>query len=382
MARSGFKKLGDYIEQIDVRNSSDLYGEGDVKGISTNKCFMQTRGNLIGVSFTNYKIVSAGQFAFNINTARMGDRFAIALREDEPCIVSSIYVVFQTKEGLLPEYLYLWCSRPEFDRYVRFMSHGSAREIFDWDDMCEVEIPIPSTDVQEKVVEQYRAIKKRIENNQRLIFKLESTIQTLYRKSFVDDLVPENLPDGWEKTTLEALSDLIVAGTIPEYVESGSDLVLGQKCIADHIVSLEKARYHKPKSNCRFLKYGDILINSTGDGTLGRVGQVSFHPERLAYDSNMTLVRPSKDYYVDFLFEFLKTKEDYFVNISQGSTNQTRLYCSMVRPLEVILPPENLLRDFQHKVDQLTPEKRLLEREIPLLKNLLELLQSRLSTLS
>ena len=152
MAKIGFKRLGDYIEQVDVRNSSELYGEEDVRGISTNKCYMQTRGNLIGVSFSNYKVVSAGQFAFNINTARMGDRFAIALREGTPCIVSSIYVVFQTKKGLLPDYLYLWCSRPEFDRYVRFMSHGSAREIFDWDDMCEVEIPIPSLKEQQHFV--------------------------------------------------------------------------------------------------------------------------------------------------------------------------------------------------------------------------------------
>ena len=158
MERLDYKRLGDYIEQVDVRNTDDVFGEEDVRGISTNKCFMPTKGNLIGVTFTNYKVVSAGQFAFNINTARMGDRFAIALREGTPCIVSSIYVVFQTKEGLLPDYLYIWFLRPEFDRYMLFKTYGSTTLFFNLDNMCELEIRLPDISVQRKYVAIYQAM--------------------------------------------------------------------------------------------------------------------------------------------------------------------------------------------------------------------------------
>lgn len=184
MEKQSYKRLGDYIEQVDIRNFEDIYGEDDVKGISTNKCFMPTKGNLIDVSFSNYKIVSSGQFAFNVNTARMGDRFAIALKEGDPCIVSSIYVVFRTKEGLLPEYLYLWCCRPEFDRYVRFMSHGSAREIFEWEDMCEVFLPIPDVKEQSRIVSEYQSFINRIDANNKLISSLEVTAKNIFDHYF------------------------------------------------------------------------------------------------------------------------------------------------------------------------------------------------------
>lgn len=129
-----------------------------------------------------YKIVRKGQFAYGPVTSRNGDKVSIALLEEEKCIISSSYSVFEiinTKE-LLPEYLNLWFKRPEFDRYARFHSHGSAREIFDWEEMCNVELPVPEIEEQRKIVEAYNTIERRIALKRKIndnIFKVVNQVE-------------------------------------------------------------------------------------------------------------------------------------------------------------------------------------------------------------
>lgn len=185
--RSNYKKLGDYIKQVNVINTDKSVTL--LKGISSiYKCLMTSRANIVGVDFHDYKIVNNGQFAYNPNTARMGDKIPIALNDDEKCIVSKIYPVFEIVDNNLldPQYLLMWFKRPEFDRYARFKSHGSAREIFDWDQMCEVELPVPSIDKQKEIVKEYNTILDRISINNQLIQKLEETAQAIYKQWFVD----------------------------------------------------------------------------------------------------------------------------------------------------------------------------------------------------
>ena len=382
MNRNNYKRLGDYVRLVDVRNR-DL-AVTNLLGVSISKMFIPSIANTIGTDMSTYKIVEPYQFAYGPVTSRNGDKITFALYKGaEKCIISSAYITFEVidKEKLDPDYLMMWALRPEFDRYARFMSNGSAREIFSWDDMCEVYLPIPDINEQRRIVAEYQAVEKRIATNEALIAQLEETAQIIYKKTFIDDINLNDLPSGWSITTLDDLSEFIAAGTIPEYVEESKYLVLGQKCVANHKISLDKARPHSPKPTCKFVQYGDILINSTGDGTLGRVGQIDFEPHTLAYDSNMTLVRPKEKYLISYLFEFMKTQEDHFVNISQGSTNQTRLYCSMIRPLEVLRPTKCVLEDFQRKMDMLYSEARLLSKELPIMRELLKLQQSRLSQL-
>ena len=156
--------------------------------------------NFCAVSITTYKIVCKGQFAYGPVTSRNGDKVSIALHtKEEAAIISQAYTVFEIKDTnkLLPEYLMMWFRRPEFDRYARFHSHGSAREIFDWDEMCDVSLPIPPIERQRETVAEYETLSKRILLNEQMISKLEETAQTLYRKMFVDGIDKENLPEGW-----------------------------------------------------------------------------------------------------------------------------------------------------------------------------------------
>lgn len=155
--------LGEYIEQLDKRNSYGALTIADVQGISTDKCFIPTKANMDGVSVLSYKIVAPSEFVYVADTSRRGDKMALALNSsDKDILVSSIYTVFRSidKSILLPEYLFLLFIRPEFDRYTRFNSWGSARETFDWNEMCRVQIPLPPIDVQQAIVDVYHCMER------------------------------------------------------------------------------------------------------------------------------------------------------------------------------------------------------------------------------
>ena len=155
---SNLVRLGDYIEPCDERNSYEVYTLDDIQGISTEKKFIATKANLDGVSLTAYKVVHRDEFAYVSDTSRRGDKIALALNTtNKPVLISSIYTTFRSidKKKLLPEYLYIFLSREEFDRYSRFNSWGSARETFDWSELCRVRIPLPPPEVQQAIVNIY-----------------------------------------------------------------------------------------------------------------------------------------------------------------------------------------------------------------------------------
>ena len=171
-----YRKLGEYIQQVDVRNT-DL-SVTHLLGVSVEKRFIESIANTIGTDFSKYKIVKKGQFTYIPDTSRRGDKIRIAsLTDFDEGLVSNIYTVFEITDTtkLLPEYLMLWFSRPEFDRYARFKSHGSVREIFDWDEMCRVELPVPPLNEQQKIVDTYNAITNRIQIKQKINENLEKT---------------------------------------------------------------------------------------------------------------------------------------------------------------------------------------------------------------
>ncbi|MBR4286193.1 MAG: restriction endonuclease subunit S [Clostridia bacterium] len=161
--KSNYKKLGKYIRQVDIRNIE--VKTDNLLGVSVAKQFIPSIANTVGTDFTKYKVVKKGQFTYIPDTSRRGDKIGIALLEDyEEGLVSNVYTVFEVidEKELIPQYLMLWFSRPEFDRFARFKSHGSVREVMDWDEMCNVELPIPTYEEQKQIVDSYNAILDRI----------------------------------------------------------------------------------------------------------------------------------------------------------------------------------------------------------------------------
>ena len=176
-----YRLLGDFIRQVDVRNTDGK--EENLLGVSVQKMFIPSIANTIGTDFTKYKVVKRGQFTYIPDTSRRGDKIGIALLTDyDEGLVSNIYTVFEVKDEneLLPEYLMLWFSRPEFDRYARFKSHGSVREIMDWDEMCKVELPVPSIEKQRSIVKAYNTITDRIELKRKINDNLAEYLNCIY----------------------------------------------------------------------------------------------------------------------------------------------------------------------------------------------------------
>ena len=217
MSENNMKRLGDYIRPVDVRNR-DLKVER-LLGISVTKEFIPSIANTIGTDMSSYKIVYPNQFVYIADTSRRGDKIAIAyLKEnEEPALVSAIYTVLEVVDtnALDPEYLMMWFRRPEFDRYARFHSHGSAREVFDWEEMCEVQVPVPAIEKQREIVAEYNTLATRIETNKKLIATLEQTAQTFYRHTFIDNIDPNNLPSGWRMGTVGEFRAKMTSGGTP-----------------------------------------------------------------------------------------------------------------------------------------------------------------------
>ena len=186
MMRAEYKILGDYIRPVDERNSDLAITK--LLGVSISKKFIPSIANIIGTDLSNYKVVRSGQFAYGPVTSRNGDKISIAYLDSEECIISSSYTVFEVKdkEKLNPEFLMLWFSRPEFDRYARYKSHGSVREILDWDELCMVELPIPEIEEQKKIVRAYKTITDRIALKQKINDNLEAQAFAIFKKNIAD----------------------------------------------------------------------------------------------------------------------------------------------------------------------------------------------------
>jgi type I restriction enzyme S subunit len=154
-------KLGDLLELSDKRNETLEYGINDVKGISIQKIFIETKADMTNVSLRPYYLVSPDDFAYVTVTSRNGEKITIAHNNTQNTyIVSSSYVVFRVnrQDILLSDFLFMYFNRPEFDRYARFNSWGSARETFSWDEMCDIDIDLPPIEIQQKYVDVYNAM--------------------------------------------------------------------------------------------------------------------------------------------------------------------------------------------------------------------------------
>lgn len=182
------EKIGEYLIESDSRNNIGLDVDA-VRGLATNKEMIPTKADMDGVGLSNYKVVLPRQIAYVPDTSRRGDKISLAMnRTEETVLVSSISMVFGTKEGkILPEYLMLFLTRTEFDRYSRFHSWGSAREAFEWDAMCNFEIPIPDINTQKAISEIYAVYVWRKEINEKLKAQIRDICPILIKGSLEEE---------------------------------------------------------------------------------------------------------------------------------------------------------------------------------------------------
>ncbi|MBT5924505.1 restriction endonuclease subunit S [Candidatus Woesearchaeota archaeon] len=403
--RSNYKQLGQFIEPINIRNK-DLAVD-TLLGVSIQKCFMPSIANTVGTDMSKYKVVKRFQFAYGPVTSRNGDKISVALLEDyDAAIVSQAYVVFQIidHEELNPEYLMMWFRRPEFDRYARFMSHGSARETFDWDEMCETELPVPPIEKQREIVKEYNTIVNRIKLNEQLNQKLEETAQALYKHWFVDFEFPnengqpykssggkmvyneeldQEIPKGWEVMPIENVFS-VKDGThdSPKPVANGHPLVTSTHLKSfdisiENTYNISEEDYIQINKRSKVEQF-DILFSMIG--TVGLIHFVQAHPVNFAI-KNVGLFKSSeKRELAEYVLCYLKGKntKEYIQSSMAGST-QSYVTLTSLRNIPFLYPEINSLLVFNTKIQSLTKSIFLKAHENQLLEKSKSLLLSKMS---
>ena len=291
--KEGYRLLGDFIRQVDVRNTDGK--EENLLGVSVQKMFIPSIANTVGTDFTKYKVVKRGQFTYIPDTSRRGDKIGIALLMDyDEGLVSNIYTVFEVKDEneLLPEYLMLWFSRPEFDRYARFKSHGSVREIMDWDEMCKVELPVPSIEKQRSIVKAYQTITERIELKRRINDNLTEQCSVDYNLMLNGYTTEsEELPNGWCNGSIGSYCDVKSGFAFKsDWWTTEGYKVIKIANIVNNSIDLDSCNCviaeHANKANNFYVQSGDILIAMTG-ATTGKIGMVPLCSEPIVVNQRV-----------------------------------------------------------------------------------------------
>jgi type I restriction enzyme S subunit len=377
--KSNYKRLGDYIRQVNIKNS-DLEVD-NLLGVSITKEFIPSIANTIGTDMSKYKIVKKNQFTYGSITSRNGDKISIALLSDDEAIVSTSYTVFEIIDTdiLLPEYLMMWFRREEFDRYARYMSHGSTREAFGWEEMCDVRLPVPSLSKQQEIVKEYHTIIDRIKLNEELNQKLEDTAQTIYKEWFIVNNIDTNL---------KLLSDIIIEiidnrGKTPKWTLEGIPLVEANAINTNQpFINLSKVQKFVTKevySNAfrsGHPKEKDILIVTVGS-SIGSIAIASNDIFSIA--QNIIAIRTKKGF-SHYLFEMLKYRKNDLLSLDIGSA-QSSIKVPHLLSMEINLPSSKLIFKFEDIVSKIYSKILINQKQIINLKNLKQILLSKLATI-
>jgi len=245
-------------------------------------------------------------------------------------------------------YVYYYLNQKNIVTWINSLSGQSAQPNINLKQIGEIEIPLPDRIIQDTIVEMLSAIDSRIELNTAINENLEQQAQAIFKAWFVDfEPFGGVMPDDWSECILDSMCSLIIKGITPKYIEHSAQFVINQKCVRNHQIDLSLARCHEPKKvNEKWLQYGDIVVNSTGTGTLGRAAQVLFTPNNMTVDSHVTIIRASKQEYIYYLGLWATSHEHDFEMLQTGSTGQTDLPRERLKQMPVILPSDDILCKF------------------------------------
>lgn len=378
-----YKRLGDYIIEKVEFNDGNKYKL--LQGVSNNKYFQKAKTNIIGIDLAKYRVAHHNQFVFNRATTRNGDKISIALRKGESCIVSPSYRIFEVRdENLLhPDYLQLWFTRPEFDRYARFKSHGSAHEFFDMEEMCEVELPVPPIEEQRQIVAQYQSITNKIKVNEQICKKLEATAQALYKHWFVDFEFPneagkpykssggkmvwneelgKEIPEGWEVGKLETVSNLKYG----KMLDSDKFLTAGYPVFSGYGVRgyYSEYMYEEPQ----------ILVLCRG---VSGTGEVKLSPN-FSYITNLSIVVELQENVMSKFFTYYYLKNDDLRTLDSGSA-QSMITTGDLYFRNILKPKYTIQVQFDNQISKLHNCREILKKQNQKLTQLQSLLLSRLA---
>ena len=346
-----YKRLGDYIREVNVRNRE--LKVTNLLGVNLSKQFFPSIANIIGTDLSTYKVIRKGQFGCKFMSVGRDGILPVSLMTDEtPAIISSAYYVFEVKDSnvLLPDYLMMWLRRPEFDRQLWFYSGGDVRGGVNFDDFCEMPIGVPSITRQREIVSEYETLTNRIRINEQMILHLESTAQALYRKMFVDNIDKENLPEGWRMGMVSDFG-IVVTGKTPssENPEDFGDLM-------PFVTPGDFTKYSKfafgaerwlsktgiDRLKGKVLPEGSVIVTCIGSD----MGKVAIASCKCITNQQMNTIVVEEHEYSDYLFYALSSMSKELKAMALGSSTMPLLNKSDFEKLKVIIPPIDLLQEF------------------------------------
>lgn len=272
------------------------------------------------------------------------------LDDGEVAFGSTEFIVMRAKAGISdPQFVYYTAINPTFRNVaIKSMVGSSGRQRVQQSVLEELELSVPDLDEQRRIGAFLARLDEKIALNNRINDNLMQQAVTIFKSWFVEYSPFDGIePKEWETVNLEKITSLISRGIAPKYSDNSDQIVINQKCIRNHMIDLSQARTHTPKViNEKWLRFGDLLINSTGDGTLGRAAQVWFQPQNITVDSHVTVVRPAKENLIFYIGLWGVLHEREIESLHTGSTGQTELPKERVKALELHLPDNGTLDRF------------------------------------
>ncbi|HJD95722.1 MAG TPA: restriction endonuclease subunit S [Bacteroides togonis] len=358
MSKTDYKRLGDYIHEVDVRNRDLEVNE--LVGLTINKAFIPSVANTIGTDLSNYKVIRKDQFACSLMQVSRDGKMPVAMFEGECAIMSPAYPMFEVvdKTVLLPQYLMMWFSRNEFDREASFYAVGGVRGSLTWQDFCDMTLPIPPIEQQRKIVAEYETISKRIRLNEQIITRLEETAQTLYRKMFVDGIDKENLPEVWRMGTLGEVADFAY-GKMPDKSSQGNIPIFSGYGIVGY-------------SNIAMFEKQHIIVIARGDTGSGKI----VLSPNVFYLTNLAIAILLKDDRMKYYLYYYLLNSD--TSTLRSGSAQAQVTINSLYSYDIIIPSDNSYNEFSKLISPINEQKQILSDEDMKLTELQSLLLAKM----
>lgn len=359
--KSNYDILGNHIRLIDTRNRESITDR--VLGINIDKFFMPSVANVIGTDLSKYKLITKGKFACNPMHVGRDERLPVALYDEEkPAIVSPAYFMFEVIDNsiLKEDYLMMWFRRPEFDRICWLHTDGSVRGGITWDDICRLELPIPPIENQLEIVNSYKAITERIALKQKINDNLEETAQSLFQEQFAAFYNENELPDGYSIATLDSLCSIKGGKRLPADGElldtpTAHPYIRVRDLGSNRYVCLtNQFQYIDEETHSAISRYivntNDIVISIVG--TIGLIGKIHTSLNNANLTENCVKLANIHTVTPDYLYYTLCYKKQIKeIELLTVGAVQSKLPMYNIQSMKILVPPTEVIEDFQHKFD-------------------------------
>lgn len=348
-----YQRLGDYIREVNVRNRELKVTK--LVGLTIDKVFIPSVANVIGTDLSNYKVIRKEQFACSLMQVSRDGKMPVAMFEEDEAIMSPAYPMFEVidKMALMPQYLMMWFSRSEFDREASYYAVGGVRGSLTWEDFCNMKLPIPSINRQREIVSEYETLTNRFRLNNQMIQHLEATAQALYRKTFVDNIDKENLPEGWRMGTIGEILEKFIRGPFgsalrKEDMQAGGIPVYEQQHVIDEHIRfryyISEAKYESLK---RFtVKKNDLVISCSG--TIDKIKQISDNDPAGIINQALLILRVNIHKYSPILLPyFLLSGEGHnmLLEDAHGSAQINMAKKEVIESIPILIPKSKILNE-------------------------------------